>query len=275
MALHPAPGFPPLASSCLCARDFRCMQGDMLAAAARTANSDQPLPMSPLSLVPAHTSSPHSQRRRASLVISPVRATPSVPHPLAHARAHRRLPALAVQPCSAAAAAAAAAGLVAAAAAARRHFQSLPLSRMRVGVRGCRATTQMLRSSASAAQLGPARLDSSSPLSRALLLLLPLPPFSSLSTPLPVSYCPHHHPSAHHPPHRCHCASPPSHVIPSHRHHGLGQPQPGSPTTRCCHCYVAHRPCECAEAQEKPEPFLCECDAHRPSPARCESTQDF
>ena len=214
----PGSRLPTTATVLACARDFRCMQGDVLAAAAaRTANSDQPLPMSPLSPLFPPTLLHHHTASAGGLVISPVRVPH--PHPLAHA--HRRLPALAVQPCSPAAAAAA--GLVAAAAAAaRRHFQSLPLSRMRVGVRGCRATTQMLRSSASAAQLGPARLDSSSPLSRALLLL-PLPPFSSLSTPLPVSYCPRHH-SLFPPP------SPPlplrisAVACDTHHHHGLGQP---------------------------------------------------
>ena len=154
-----------------------------MAAAARTANSDQPLPVSQPSLPcsrPPFQSSPHSQRRRASHLACACHTLTHSPTPTPTAGCRLSL-------------SSPAAGLVAAAAAARRHFQSLPLSRIRVGVRGCRATTQMLRSSASAAQLGPARLDSSSPLSRALLLL-PLPPFSSLSTPLPVSYCPHHRP---------------------------------------------------------------------------------
>jgi hypothetical protein len=94
MALHPAPGCFPLLLS-----DLRCMQGELLAAAAaRTGNSDEPLPLTllPVPCSRAHTTfittqrwrlvhiSPHSVCR---LVISPVRATPSPlthTHPLAH-----------------------------------------------------------------------------------------------------------------------------------------------------------------------------------------------
>lgn len=80
-----------------CARHFRCMQGDVLAAAARTANSDQPLPMSQPSLPcprPPFQSSPHSQRRRASHLACACHTLTHSPTPTAGCRLSLSSPAL-------------------------------------------------------------------------------------------------------------------------------------------------------------------------------------
>jgi hypothetical protein len=289
------PGSRPLPTSCLCAifRREPCNAGLVVGGGDEDSQFRWTTPLSSLASLslclfpPAqtHPTSPHSSAhlRLAGLapvryclvlllcvLISPVRATSPITHSPTHPRprppAHRRLPASCLLPV-----AAAAVGLVAAASA--RRPQTLPVLSPLAHARGCawvpRHHTQMLRS-ASAAQLGPARLSSPPPLlppslllafhSSACLPLLPSPP------PRPPPF----------PLHRCHCASPPSHVIPTQHHHdGLGKPKSGTSTVRCRRCYVAHRPCQRAEAQEKPEHFFRECDAHRFSPARCESTQDF
>ena len=177
MALHPAPGcFPSLL------RHFRCMQGELLAAAARTGNSDEPLPLTllPVPCSRAHTTfittqrwrlvhiSPHSVCR---LVISPVRATPS---PLTHSPT-RPPPAagslscrLAVQPCSAAAAGCWPRRLRRR----RRRPQTLPVSSPLAHARGC-AWVPRHHTNAPLSQRRPAR-------SRPSLLLL-----SSVSRPPP------------------------------------------------------------------------------------------
>jgi hypothetical protein len=172
------------------------MQGSLAAAAARTANSDGPLPFFVSALFPpahTHPTSPHSSAHLRLAGLAPVRYCPvlqvyssrlcvphhpsptrSPTHPRPRPPVHRRLPA-SCPACLAAAAAAAAVGLVAAASA--RRPQTLPVLSPLAHARGCawvpRHHTQMLRS-ASAAQLGPACLSSPS-LSRALLLLSSLP----------------------------------------------------------------------------------------------------
>jgi hypothetical protein len=169
MALHPAAGLFALLA---CAPFFggsHAMQGSLAAAAARTANSDGPLPFFVSTLFPpahTHPTSPYSSVHLRLPGLAPVRYCPvlqvyssrlcvphhpsptrSPTHPRPRPPAHRRLPAS----CPACLAAGCCCCCCCCCCWPRRrrlrpppadrHFQSFPLSRMRVGVRGCRATT--------------------------------------------------------------------------------------------------------------------------------------